>query len=188
MSWFEDLTPYAFLRHHDARETHVRTLNIGWLEKGRPFSKGTVPSAAIERLRQLVEFAATQATRGLHFCDLCPETDDPEAWQSRSGHAEVRVHGADGTRYAAPVLVLHYVTVHQYAPPQAFVEGLLRLAQFRWDEARDRTLCFSCGASLRQTRVDNDLVRIVDGKREPVTSVWFDCETCGTSYNRSSPR
>ena len=180
--WFEDLTPYGYLRQ--AGTSSVPTLNVGWLEKGHPFSSGVLPTAAVERLRQLVELWATKATRGMHFCDLCPAADDDSrAW----GHAEIRVVGSDGTRYAAPTLIHHYVTVHGYHPPQPFLDALLRGADLRWEVARERDLCLSCGASLRRTKIDKGLVQIIDDKREPVLAVAFDCDTCGTSYSRSSP-
>jgi hypothetical protein len=53
--------------------------------------------------------------------------------------------GVDGTRYAAPFLVEHYVTIHQYAPPQAFIDAVLRTAM-DWGSARARDLCAACGA------------------------------------------
>lgn len=34
--WFQDLTPYAYL-HSDRSEP---ALNVGWLERGRPFPLG----------------------------------------------------------------------------------------------------------------------------------------------------
>jgi hypothetical protein len=43
-----------------------------------------------------------------------------------TGDGEIRVIGADGVTYAAPVLLLHYVVVHKYSPPQQFVEAVLR--------------------------------------------------------------
>lgn len=178
--WFEDLTPYGYLRQSGA--SSVPTLNVGWLEEGRLFRSGVLPDAAVERLGQLVEFAATNATRGMHFCDLCPAVDG----DSRAcGHAEIRVVGDDGTRYAAPTLIHHYVAVHGYQPPQPFLEALMRAADLRWEVARQRDLCLSCAAPLRRTGIDKGLVRIIDGKREPVLAVAFDCDACGTSYSRS---
>jgi hypothetical protein len=180
--WFADLTPYAYLR--DERPATIATLNVGWLESGRAYSRGVTPAAAIQRLRELVEHGKTKLTRGMHFCDLCPERgDESHPW----GYAEVRVIGADGTRYAAPTLIFHYVAVHAYAPPTPFVDGLLRLADFRWDEAQARELCFACRSSLRRNEVHEGM-RIVEGKREPITAIGFDCESCGTGYERMFPR
>lgn len=176
--WFEDLTPYAYLQ---AAASSAPALNVGWLENGHPFSSGGLPPDAVERLAHLVEFGATNATRGMHFCDLCAVTDDDasRAW----GHAEIRVVGADGTRYAAPTLIHHYVSVHNYQPPRPFVDALMRVADLRWEVARERDLCLGCRSQMARARTDKG-VRVVDGRREPVVAVWFDCASCGTSYSR----
>jgi hypothetical protein len=41
------------------------------------------------------------------------------------GDAEIRVTGRDGTVYAAPSLVAHYIAEHSYRPPDGFIEALL---------------------------------------------------------------
>lgn len=190
--WFEDLTPYSYLRQ--AETSSARTLNVGWLENGRPFASGIVPPAAVTRLRDLIEFAPTNATRGMHFCDLCRsvDRDDPAVYYAPVasrlwGSAEIRAIASDGTRYAAPTLIHHYVTVHSYRPPPDFVDALMRGADLLWTTARDTDQCFSCASPMKRTRSDN-AVRIGEGgQRESVVSVWLDCATCGTSYNRAWP-
>jgi hypothetical protein len=49
----------------------------------------------------------------------------PEVWL---GSAEIRVQGADGTLYAAPNLVIHYMTAHHYCPPEEFCRAAARTA------------------------------------------------------------
>jgi hypothetical protein len=41
------------------------------------------------------------------------------------GNGEIRVTGRNGNIYVAPVLVLHYVVVHGYAPPPEFVDAVV---------------------------------------------------------------
>jgi hypothetical protein len=43
------------------------------------------------------------------------------------GNGEIRVLGADGVTFVAPVLILHYVTEHHYLPPPQFVDAVLHL-------------------------------------------------------------
>jgi hypothetical protein len=43
-----------------------------------------------------------------------------------TGNGEIRVWSGDGVIYVAPVLILHYVKVHGYRPPQSFVDAVLR--------------------------------------------------------------
>lgn len=176
--WFEDLTRYE---NSQVAASSAPIVNVGWLQNGHPFSSGGMAPSVVERLYELVEYAATNATRGKHYCDLCPETDrdSSRAW----GHAEIRVVGADGVRYAAPTLIHHYVTVHGYQPPQSFVDALMRVADLRWEVARERDLCFGCGSRMARVRSEKG-VRIVDGRRDRVIEVGFDCETCGTVYGR----
>ena len=42
------------------------------------------------------------------------------------GNGEIRVTGEDGTVYAAPTMIAHYVAEHHYLPPQEFVDAVLR--------------------------------------------------------------
>jgi hypothetical protein len=160
------------------------TLNVGWLERGRHFPVGDVPASFIARLELLHAHGATQATRGRHDCDLCrlQDQDDEGAW----GHAELRAVAADGTRFAAPILVLHYVRVHRYAPPQAFVDAVLRVSlELQWERAAAQDLCVSCGSVMQRLATHDGLVHGTN--REPVISVHLRCETCGTVYQRHFP-
>lgn len=180
LTWFNDLTPYSYV---DGQDTKPPTLNIGWLEHGHEFATGDVPASFIERLEVLHAHGWTQATRGRHYCDLCPSQDDDDdegAW----GHAELRAVAADGTRFAAPMLVLHYVTAHRYAPPQSFIDAVLRVS-LEWERAEAQDLCVSCGGGMQRIATYDGLVR--GSTREPVISVHLRCETCGTVYLRSFP-
>ena len=42
-----------------------------------------------------------------------------------AGNGQIRVLSAKGVWYAAPTLVHHYVTMHEYHPPAAFVDAVL---------------------------------------------------------------
>ena len=84
---------------------------------------------AIEFQERLLEFCNgfVRPTRGWHNCELChPEPISPRAGnQLRSfGTAEIRVF-YQGRIYAAPNLIYHYVTEHNYQPPDEFIEAVL---------------------------------------------------------------
>lgn len=160
--WFEDLTPYTYF---ELETSTPPTLNVGWLEKGQPFATGRLAPEIMARLEELVAHGITMQARGLHYCDLC---DDVTA----RGSSEIRVVGADGTRYAAPTLILHYVTVHAYQPPKAFIDALMRAADVHWEAARDRDICLGCGSSMRR------------GQTHDIYA-WLDCAACGTEYMRA---
>lgn len=178
MTWFADLTEYRYL---DGQDPKKPALNIGWLERGHPFPSGDVPKPFIERLDVLCSHGLTMATRGRHDCDLCVVRDEEEpVW----GSAEVRAVGSDGTRFAAPTLILHYVTVHRYRPPDAFIAAVLRV-NLDWSYAEANDICISCGSGISRTRTRDGLVR--GPNREPVVVVYFACEGCGTAYSRHFP-
>ena len=65
--------------------------------------------------------------RGLHICDLCgsryiiAERHEQQIWL---GSAEIRVFSSSGEIYAAPNIIYHYVSVHQYKPPTVFTQAL----------------------------------------------------------------
>ncbi|MCM1344533.1 MAG: hypothetical protein NC305_02265 [Lachnospiraceae bacterium] len=50
------------------------SLNVGWLEKGHPFSTGSVPEEFMEKLWKYFRYPV-QVCRGYHVCDLCENPD-----------------------------------------------------------------------------------------------------------------
>jgi hypothetical protein len=114
MSWFEDLSPYTY--HPSERGT----LNVGWLDGGHDFPTDPPEPPVVAKLTHLCRRRQVNVTRGWHRCELCPpNVPRPE------GHAEIRVRHPDGTVFAAPTLVAHYVLAHCYAPPAAFIEAVM---------------------------------------------------------------
>ncbi|MFE1883570.1 hypothetical protein ACFW7O_28555 [Streptomyces diastatochromogenes] len=70
---------------------------------------------------------------GLHACDLCatPLPDSHPWYVPRPGHlrasagtGEIRVPGTQGTAFAAPLLMGHYVADHGYLPPRPFIDAV----------------------------------------------------------------
>jgi hypothetical protein len=130
---FPDLSAYVY----HGSEPDGRVLNVGWLGRDHAFSTGETSSAFVEALRQLVALPV-KLFRGYHKCEFCPDspprvvggfhwnTDPPEVL----GNGEIRVV-ANGVTYVAPVLVRHYVEVHRYKPPQAFVDACLAAIEGR---------------------------------------------------------
>jgi hypothetical protein len=158
---------------------------VGWLARDHEFPKGEVSERFVARLQELCAHARTQQTRGLHACELCPKVNQRENYirlrgdNHRSSSAEIRAIGADGTRYAAPTLVLHYVIEHAYAPPVAFVDAVLRMESLTWENARANKLCMSCGGKLV---ADSRMAVFVAG--DPENTPFFWCETCAARYRR----
>lgn len=126
------------------------TLNAGWLDKAHIHPTGPVPPEFVRRLVKLAE-SPVMLMRGKHYCNLCPHEwgpqperrdDRPLREQMRTpppdavcrfeseewtieGNGEIRVAEPDGTRWAAPRLILHYVLAHDYQPPAGFITAVL---------------------------------------------------------------
>jgi hypothetical protein len=118
MTFFQDLTPYTYCR---PKEDPPGTVNIGWLERKRPFATDETSPEFHARLEQLCRKPVKQ-TRGLYPCPFCRGPNKPFS------SAEIRVQRGERV-YAAPVLVHHYVVAHGYRPPEEFIEAVLA-----WEE------------------------------------------------------
>lgn len=147
MAYFADGTAYSY---HPVGASPM-TLNAGWLDAAHPHSTGPVPPEFTRRLVALAE-TPVNLMRGTHWCNLCPLQDwgpipelrndrplsehmrippahavcrfDGEEW-TVVGNGEIRVAEPDGTRWAAPRLIIHYVLSHDYLPPAGFVTAVL---------------------------------------------------------------
>jgi len=117
----------------------------GWLAEGHAFRQGNVPDGFLDRLAWHCVNQRDRAYRGIHICELCPKDMADhvsvvcEGKKHLLGGAEITV--ACGSRtYAAPNLILHYVAVHRYQPPDDFVEALMSRS---CEESRSDWVLFS---------------------------------------------
>jgi hypothetical protein len=129
VTYFEDLTPYSYWPN-----TTEEAVNVGWLSGSHSFPVGDTPAGLVPAILHIVAAGPVNRTRGWHRCELCNDPDYPirmdvDGRSLSLGDAEIRVTGQDGTVYAAPSLIAHYVSEHRYLPPAPFVEAVLRGAQ-----------------------------------------------------------
>lgn len=127
MAHFDDLSEYRY-----SNQVQPGVVHVGWLGKGHPFPRASVPSALIETMKRLAESPA-ELYRGYHVCELCempaelrdrPFDEQWEKWaQFRKSNGEIRVSRA-GVTYAAPVLIIHYIEAHGYCPPVVFLKAI----------------------------------------------------------------
>lgn len=115
MATYSDLAPLPYFGHEYADVLKA----VGWLGRGRDFSKGSVEVHVYRRLQQLSSnpFQPIVST-GFHECELCQFDGVP-------GTANLFVPG-DGFLYVAPELIGHYVNAHQYRPPDAFCAAVMK--------------------------------------------------------------
>ncbi len=141
--YYEDLTKYEYMGTEDS-------LNVGWLEKGHFVNQGEVSGEFIRKLWKYLRYPV-QVCRGFHNCDFCkkPAKGVPiVAFQGEKrevGYYEIRVWGKDGTIYAAPSLLLHYILEHGYQPPQEFINAVMDSVDAFSDEYYQKVLEYSNG-------------------------------------------
>lgn len=123
MTYFNDLSNYAYLPEF----ARPRSLNVGWLGLGHDFDKMTPSDADLNLLWEFCKVSIAQ-TRGIHNCDFCkgnqPVVGERNGLSLLLGTSEIRVFSPDGTIYAAPTLIYHYVLQHNYRPPDEFMNAL----------------------------------------------------------------
>ena len=159
--YFPDLSPYSY----DLPRSIPDVLNVGWLDVGQPFSMGDLPSGFFKHLKRCIQLATVNPMRGFHVCNLCSPSEakstavnvaGQEIWlgvpQSITiagqeiwlGSAEIWVPCLDGTIFACPNLLAHYISAHKYLPPSQFITSVMNPTLLAgWDaetEFESRTL------------------------------------------------
>lgn len=131
----QDLSRYQY--HHCDGLPGV--LPVGWLSIAHDYQKGPVARPLLDKLTYLAVFKSINFMRGAHRCELC---DDGEPVAEKDGavrslgSAEVWLPG-DNVLYAAPNLIVHYISVHRYQPPQSYLDAVDALDVDEWAPPRD---------------------------------------------------
>ena len=115
--YYQDLSPYEY------GSSGKNLLNIGWLEAGHEFSIGDFPEKK-ELLKKLNSMKISYRCRGFHCCDFCvmPRGSGSDGMERSDnyGNGEYRIG-----KFAAPALIIHYIRVHDYKPPQEFINAVI---------------------------------------------------------------
>lgn len=149
--YFEDLTPYCYGTYY-GRGRNISlggVFNVGWLEKGREYTTGTVEDEILLKLKHLLVTAenANIHHKGFHFCDYCTYEDD-ELPSITVGNNTIKLGSRifwlpspDNLFYVCPNLIYHYIVSHNYCPPKEFLESV-ELAEIepKWDVYKHRQM------------------------------------------------
>ncbi len=123
MAYFEDLSDYGY----DSSSVRPRTKAVGWLERGHEFPTATPDEGLLDLLWSYCSIGVAPM-RGAHACEFCSRLGVFPAERGGKrlllGTVEIRVFSQDGTIYAAPTLIYHYVAIHNYKPPDEFLNAL----------------------------------------------------------------
>ena len=155
--YYEDLKPYIV----GEKYFNPKTLNVGWLDKSVKFPTGKMPRHLIDKLLYLTLFDLDQSVsvnlvgyskhpkniivhhghiRGNPFvCPFCDGKEisivDQNARVMHLGGGEMRIPAPNkSVRYAFPTMLYHYITEHDYLPPEEFLDALQR---FHLDQSYD---------------------------------------------------
>jgi hypothetical protein len=90
-----------------------------------------MPEPFLSKLREIIAGSSTvdvhvNRMRGIHPCNLCGEDTVIVKGGSKGvylGASEVWIP-ADGTYYASPSMVLHYIEKHDYCPPRQYIDAV----------------------------------------------------------------
>jgi hypothetical protein len=104
-------------------------VTIGWLSSSERFAVGDADHGLAQSLEGLLTSHRVNKTRGYHLCEFCNDSRPIElrlrAGSLLLGSAEIWIPSRDeAVIYAAPDLVVHYVTVHKYLPPPEFLDAV----------------------------------------------------------------
>ncbi|MDM7991825.1 MAG: hypothetical protein QUS11_00760 [Candidatus Fermentibacter sp.] len=107
-------------------------LSVGWLTWWLPYRRGRAPEGFPAALLDLCMGPKAVQHRGLHYCPFCfrwrqgsPIRLRHDGREALLGGSIVAVRHPDGTIFAAPDLICHYVEIHRYLPPAKFIEAVL---------------------------------------------------------------
>lgn len=128
--YFEDLSHYRYY----TPKPFCDVWNIGWLDRDHEYSLGSVDNTTIGIIRDLVfgEYPRVRphvnVIRGNHPCNLCELAELIPAREAElvAGSSELWIPCRNGI-FAAPSMLLHYLSYHNYKPPAAFLEALANL-------------------------------------------------------------
>lgn len=126
MSFFEDLSVYDYLP--TSHEVMFSARNAGWLEPGCDFPRGPVEAWTVDALWAHCRYIVGP-TRGVFDCPFCsgePVCSYVHHGERRMlGTGEIRIFAGDGSGFASPNLVFHYVRDHSYQMPDVVISALL---------------------------------------------------------------
>jgi hypothetical protein len=131
---------------------------VGWLDDTHDYPRGEVSDDFMEKLLQLLANPWQPCVAlGFHACELCGPmvVNEGGVIDHALGTRNLFVPSEDCI-YVAPELVVHYIEVHGYQPPEKFVDAVLRcprMGSTAYSEALQRIggVAFSRGMRGRPT-------------------------------------
>jgi hypothetical protein len=147
MAHYVDLEPCDYIRFNPARR-HL-AISVGWLESAFEYSRGAVPSHFVDRLARITEINPGHPEMvmcGWHDCEFEHSArpdgstiSDPQFPSSSKRELYIPFKGC---LFVSPENIGHYITVHNYTPPEQFIEAIERCPDFESDDYHEHTYRF----------------------------------------------
>jgi hypothetical protein len=129
---YADMSYYT----HNLRDALVNVRNIGWLNSAATFPIGYVEPQLLDILKRAFvgdgkcDAEAVLIRSAQHCCEICGATPgfvELAGKKKPLGASEIWIPGEEGSFYAAPSLVIHYIETHGYLPPSEFLDALSKV-------------------------------------------------------------
>jgi hypothetical protein len=127
--FYEDLSSCSYISYFEGAKEKLKA--VGWLGIGHPYSQRRTRTPET-RFRQLVKLLQSPWEpiyfMGYHDCEFCLEEMRPrggigriecDGYVAHFGASNLFVPG-ENCVYVAPSMILHYIDVHDYEPPEVF--------------------------------------------------------------------
>lgn len=183
---YPDLSEYKPAMNHFLKPfTFKEVLTIGWLENGQPYTQGNVDDIIVLKLREMLASSKTNINRmrGIHRCDFCPSSGTDHELRVRHPHlprtillgmSELWLPTQTEIIYAAPTLIYHYITEHNYHPPDVYLDTVMA---FDMDSDWDGDAVYLAMVAEYRRRINLDLGSVLEHLKMtnvPVQDRWRD--------------
>jgi hypothetical protein len=132
MTYYEDLSPCLYFGEKFAD----KLVAVGWLDLGKNYRKGDIDKEVTNKLVELlVNPWQPFVAGGWHECPFCRISTGPRRLEHKGSTIEMGANNlfipSNGFLYVAPSLIVHYIDAHEYSPPKAFCEVMLKCPSMR---------------------------------------------------------
>jgi hypothetical protein len=116
-------------------------VNIGWLSKEHEYPRGEVSSTFLNKLEKICD-NPVMLHRGFHVCEFCKADRNDTAKWAKIGNGHIKVNYRNKYSFWAPTMIHHYISVHNYMPPQEFIDAVMELDETAMIWRSSRVLLF----------------------------------------------
>lgn len=108
-----------------------KMIAIGWLDKEYEYPKGNVSEEVLNKIEILIRNPwgyGCGCFKGWHTCNICFEEylrQNYDELYGSSGGKNIYVPVNNDFLYVFPQLILHYIKIHNYCPPEEFQKAVL---------------------------------------------------------------